>query len=92
MEPILKAFVKQFDNQFGHDAIIAAMAAIGKLEAGEKFGDIAASLVKTLVQDAAQDTAQAFKTVQAALQVAKTTTDTTSPSDKNNIANLSTPQ
>lgn len=80
IEPTLKAFVEQFNSQFGRQALAAALGAVEALaEPGAAFGSIAAGLATTLFNDAKAtatstaelDIKQILQTVQSALQVTK---------------------
>jgi hypothetical protein len=91
VEPVLKTFIKQFDSQFGAQAITAALGAVATLTTGNiAFGEVATGLATTLYADAKADAAtdasldatQVLQTIQSALQVAKAVNGVVTPADQ----------
>ena len=98
VEPILKAFIRQFDSQFGKQAITAALEAVPEV-ATVGFAPTAVSLATTLYKDAVADAqtdaaltaTQVLQTIQSALQVAKAVNGIVTPADQTAAASLTQP-
>lgn len=100
VEPALKAFVTQFDTVFGQQALTAALGAVASLALpGASFSAVATGLATTLYADAKSDAEQTaevnatqiLQTVQAALQVAKTSANVVTPTDATIAATIAAP-
>lgn len=99
VEPTLKAFMQQFESEFGKQAITAALSATASLAGGAAFGTVATGLATTLYADAKADAAenatlditQILQTVQSALQVAKVANGIVTPSDQAAAAAIGNP-